>query len=78
MTAITFVLLLVLSPFIAIVLFAVFAAVFGAVFLSGGLTTVGIGGLVSRVRSRAGIERTESRVSGDEALSVLTGVTRLR
>ena len=78
MAAIVFVVLLVLSPFIAIVLFAVFAAVFGAVFLSGGLTTVGIGGLVSRVRSRSGIERTESRVSGDEALSVLTGVTRQR
>ena len=77
MTAITFVLLLVLSPLIAIVIFALFVAIFGAIFLSGGLATIGIGGVVSRARH--GLSGTAdpalSHSSGEDFLASLTEIT---
>ncbi|WP_223625262.1 hypothetical protein [Microbacterium sp. EST19A] len=77
MTAIIFVLLLVLSPLIAVVIFAVFVAIFGAIFLSGGLATIGIGGVVSRVRQgfSGTADAALSRASGEDFLASLTEVT---
>ena len=76
--AIFFGILIMLSPLIIVVLFAVGAAVFGVVFLFGGTLTVAIDRAVSRVRQNLPEQAAPAKTCADDALEIFSEVVTPR